>query len=78
MKLKIDIDEDYIKIINKNGASNYAEEVIKYGTPLNDVLDKIKAELHATSELHDDGDYYVRDEWIDEIFDIYKVGGDQE
>lgn len=36
MKLIIDIDEDYIKIINKNGASNYCEEVIKYGTPIPD------------------------------------------
>lgn len=35
-------------------------------------LDKIRAELHATAELHDDGDYYLRDEWIDEIFDKYK------
>lgn len=34
MKLVIDIDEDYVRIINKNGASNYPEEVIKNGTPL--------------------------------------------
>lgn len=37
-----------------------------------DVLDKIRAELHATAELHDDGDYYLRDEWVDEIFDKYR------
>ncbi len=36
MKLIIDIDEDYVKIINKNGASNYPEEVIKNGTPIPD------------------------------------------
>ena len=36
------------------------------------VLDKIRAELHATAEMHDDGDYYLRDEWIDEIFDKYR------
>ena len=34
MQMIVDIDEDYVKIINKNGASNYAEEVIKNGTPL--------------------------------------------
>ena len=45
MKLIINIDEDYVKIINKNGASNYPEEVIKNGTPLDDVLDKIRAEI---------------------------------
>ena len=25
-----------------------------------------------TAEMHEDGDYYLRDEWIDEIFDKYK------
>ena len=37
------------------------------------ILDKIRAELHATAEMHDDGDYYLRDEWIDEYFDEYKA-----
>lgn len=36
-----------------------------------DVLDKIRAEIHATAEMHEDGDYYLRDEWIDEIIDKY-------
>lgn len=36
MKLIVDIDEDYFKIINKNGASNYPEEVIKNGIPIKD------------------------------------------
>lgn len=38
-----------------------------------EVLDKIRAELHATAELHDDGDYYLREGWIGEIFDKYKA-----
>ena len=37
------------------------------------VLDKIRAEIHATAEMHEDGDYYLRDEWIDEIIDKYKA-----
>lgn len=37
------------------------------------LLDKIRAELHATAEMHEDGDYYLRDEWIDEYFDKYKA-----
>lgn len=37
------------------------------------ILDKIRAEIHANAEMHDDGDYYLRDEWIDEIFDKYKA-----
>lgn len=36
------------------------------------VLDKIKAEFHATAEMHEDGDYYLREEWIDEIIDKYR------
>ena len=40
-----------------------------------DVLDKIKAEIHTTAEMHEDGDYYLRDEWIDEIIDKYKAKG---
>lgn len=35
------------------------------------VLDKIREEIHATAEMHEDGDYYLRDEWIDEIIDKY-------
>ena len=41
-----------------------------------DVLDKIRAELHANAEMHDDGDYYLRDEWVDEIFDKYRGESD--
>ena len=38
-----------------------------------EVLDKIRAEIHETAEMHEDGDYYLRDEWIDEIIDKYKA-----
>ena len=39
---------------------------------INEVLDEIRAELHETAEMHEDGDYYLREEWIDEIIDDYK------
>lgn len=39
-----------------------------------EVLDKIQTELYANAELHEDGDYYLREEWIGEIFDKYKPG----
>ena len=42
------------------------------------LFDKIRAELHATAEMHDDGDYYLRDEWIDKYFDAYKTEGSEE
>ena len=41
------------------------------------VLDKIKTELHATAEMHEDGYYYLREDWIDEIFDKYKAESEQ-
>lgn len=37
-----------------------------------DVLDKIQTKLYAYTELHEDGDYYLREELIGEIFDKYK------
>ena len=37
------------------------------------ILDKIRAELHATAEMHADGYYYLREEWIDEIIDKYNA-----
>lgn len=46
--------------------------------PNTDILDKIRAELHTTAEMHEDGDYYIRDEWIDEYFDKYKVESEGE
>ena len=36
-----------------------------------DILGKIRAELHATAEMHEDENYYLREEWIDEIIDKY-------
>ena len=45
--------------------------------PKTDVLDKIRAEIHATAEMHEDGNYYLRDEWIDEIFDNYKAESEE-
>lgn len=38
-----------------------------------EVLDRIRNEMHATAEKHEDGVYYLRDEWIDEIIDKYKA-----
>ena len=34
-------------------------------------LEKIRAKLHETAEMHEDGDYYLRDKWVDEIIDKY-------
>ena len=44
--------------------------------PKSDVVDKIRAEMHATAEMHEDGYYYFREEWIDEIIDRYTKDGE--
>ena len=72
MKLIIDIDDELIETakfaVQNDMGSDYVKSIAN-GTP----LDNLRAELHATAELHDDGDYYLRDEWIDEYFDEYKA-----
>ena len=69
MKLIIDIPEvDYECAKQRWMRGNSAHQMDYYvskGTPLDD----LRADLHATAEMHDDGDYYLRDEWIDEYFD---------
>lgn len=57
IELMIRIDEDYVKIINKNDASNYPEEVIKNGTPpipdseiVKPYLEKLKAKMQERDE----------------------------
>lgn len=78
MKLIIDIpDIDYEHIkeyYEKNDIVEATYSYIYHGTPLNEVLDKIRAELHATAEMHEDKNYYLRDKWIDEIIDKYREG----
>ena len=43
-----------------------------------EVLDRIRNEMHATAEKHEDGVYYLRDEWVDEIIDKYAEGSEKE
>ena len=75
MKLVIDIPEELYReykdrppMLGDAGMDMIARAIAN-GIP----LDKIRAELHATAEMHEDGDYYLREEWIDEIIDKYKA-----
>ena len=70
----------YPKYTYSNDVKKFMDEIVDIDranvfTKANmiDILNKIEAELHATAEFHDDGDCYLRDEWIDEIFDKYKA-----
>lgn len=68
-----EISEIEIKSMTKE--QNYMRG---YENGKSDVLEKIRAELHATAEMHEDGVYYLRDEWIDEIIDKYKAESEKE
>lgn len=77
MKLIIDIpDEDYNMTLKTGFLTTYLAKcplsLIKHGIPLDD----LRADLHATAEMHSDYHYYLRDEWIDEYFD--NVGKESE
>ena len=74
MKLVIEMSEDdYRKVQDGRASVSMMRKAIANGTP----LDKIRAELHATAEMHEDEDYYLREEWIDEIFDEYKAESEE-
>ena len=62
-------------VVNIHGDIEGDYEIVRKYKEQESVLDKIRAEIHATAEMHEDGNYYLRDEWIDEIFDNYKAGG---
>lgn len=65
-----------------NAKGENLEEIISQLPPINqmnkwigaEVLDRIRNEMHATAEKHEDGVYYLRDEWVDEIIDKYAEG----
>lgn len=73
MKLIIDIPEDFYKTLKTtlSYGFNYLEDKVRQATPLSDELEKLRSELHETAEMHIDGDYYLRDAWIDEYIDKY-------
>lgn len=69
------------KVIDPSGSSSEKPRLIDpaYKKTLNkwigaEVLDRIRNEMHATAEKHEDGVYYLRDEWVDEIIDKYAEG----
>ena len=69
VKLIIEIPKSALELLNTTGVdwldAEHILSAVANGTPLDD----LRADLHATAEMHSDGDYYLRDEWIDEYFD---------
>ena len=37
------------------------------------LIEQIRADLLYNVEMHEDGDWYLRKEWVDDIFDKYKA-----
>ena len=72
------LEKQGCKVIDPSGSSSEKPRLIDpaYEKTLNkwigaEVLDRIRNEMHATAEKHEDGVYYLRDAWIDEIIDKY-------
>ena len=81
MKLIIDIDEDYYNIVQKNGGSNYVEDAVLNGIPLDD----IKAEIQRLKpnnlrpEQMTDYDYAMAEVFYDILSIIDKhIGKEKE
>ena len=79
------LEKQGCKVIDPSGSSSEKPRLIDpaYEKTLNkwigaEVLDRIRNEMHATAEKHEDGVYYLRDEWVDEIIDKYMAEGSEE
>ena len=79
MKLIIDIPEKTVKAIKEKLSketvlNNVPLYAIANGIPFDSVIEDIKAEIHATAEMYEDGDCYLSVEWIDDIIDKHISG----
>ena len=76
MKVVVDIpDFEYERIKNMNiNMCTFIEQLVKYSSePLNKTIEKIKTDMNDNAEMHPDGDFYLRLEWIDKIIDKYNI-----
>lgn len=77
IELVIKIDEEEYKNIKAcTSFMPWAEYLIKNGTPLNDVLDKIKAEIREFSVVGESGTYRIMTYIVNQIIDKYRCKAD--
>lgn len=69
--IKID-EEEYKNIKAYTSFMPWAEYLIKKGTPLNEVLDKIKAEIREFSVVGESGTYRIMTYIVNQIIDKYR------
>lgn len=69
--IKID-EEEYKKIKAYTSFMPWTEYLIKNGTPLNEVLDKIKAEIREFSVVDESGIYRIMTYIVNQIIDKYR------
>ena len=73
MRIVIEIpEEEYKRIKAYTAPMTWAEHLIKNGTPFNDILDKIKAEIREFSVVYESGTYYIMTYIVNQIIDKYK------
>lgn len=77
MKLIIDIDDDIYNFIKEVDDENSVITGGLYGavcngTPLDDALDMIRAEIDKQSQMHLDGDLYIKNSDVKKILAKYE------
>ena len=70
----------YPKYTYSNDVKKFMDEIVDIDraivftkADIVDMLDKIRADLHYNAEMHEDGNWYLMDKWVDEILDKYKA-----
>ena len=69
-------EEEYKSIKAYTSFMPWAEYLIKNGTPLDDVFDKIKAEIREFSVVDESGTYRISTYLVDQIIDKYRSESD--
>ena len=82
MKLVIEIDDDTYKRVISDSKTYVLDEIfvenaIYNGTPLDDVLDKIKAEVREFSFTRGSGTYHILTYIVNQIIDKYKAKSEE-
>ena len=70
-------EEEYEKIKACTAPMVWTEHLIKNGTPLNEVLDKIKAEIREFSVVGESGTYRIMTYIVNQIIDKHKAKSEE-
>ena len=76
LSLLADIAKSLAMISDKLCAEESEDKDTTLSNGQMDILSEIRDDVHRNAEMHEDGDWYLRVEWIDDILDKYKTGSE--